>query len=51
MLLLLLVATLAAAAGVAVLVERDGLGRRPPPRSHAHEGLGSTWPHAGGWDR
>lgn len=27
------------------LVRLDGLGQRPPPRSHAAETVGTTWPH------
>jgi hypothetical protein len=29
---------------VVVLVRHDGLGTRPPPRSHAAETVGTTWP-------
>lgn len=47
---MLFLGLLAVAAGVAAwrtvaLVRVDGLGHRPPPRSHAAETVGTTWPH------
>lgn len=44
---LLAVMVVLAACRTVALVRLDGLGHRPPPRSHAAETAGSTWPQHG----
>ncbi len=46
---MMFIGLLALVGGVALwrtvaLVRLDGLGHRPPPRSHAAETVGTTWP-------
>lgn len=42
--ILLAVVAVVAAWRTVALVRLDGLGLRPPPRSHAAETIGTTWP-------
>ena len=42
--LLLVVVVVVAVSRTVAFVRLDGLGHRPPPRSHAAETVGTTWP-------